>query len=387
MSLISVFLCDSYFPYGRAYSSRVLNISRLLQNICDEVIVIADYSTITKSLGEYQTIDGIKYVSLGTESRKYNYFKRNAAGTNAVARVVNSHIGDDIYIIISAGDIIRYKTIKNRFRLLGNVHIIIECCEWYDRTSYILSDFDPRFILFKYRMNHDYFNETRVIVISRWLEAFFSNNPSKKVVRIPTILDTEFTKYATKTGNEKIKIMFAGSMGGDKELFTELLYALSAPTIKENYEFHVYGGTEEKLEKCLGKDSRILQQLNGVVFCHGFVKQEEINAAYSLSDFSVIFRPDRKSSHAGFPTKLAESMASGTPVIANDTGDVSLYINHDNNGYLIKYDRQAIEDCLLGILNKTENERSEMRKEARKTAEDVFDYRCYIEQLKSLFKN
>lgn len=68
---------------------------------------------------------------------------------------------------------------------------------------------------------------------------------------------------------------------------------------------------------------------------------------YCEADFSIFVRPDRRSSHAGFPTKLAESLAAGTPVITNNTGDIGLYLKDGENGFLLKDGTQkSVKDVL-----------------------------------------
>lgn len=93
-----------------------------------------------------------------------------------------------------------------------------------------------------------------------------------------------------------------------------------------------------------------------------------------------------RSSNAGFPTKLAESMAVGTPVITNATGSIAKYLTNAKNGFLIE---TTAADELLGvfhtILALKEADYRNMRLESRKMAEKSFDYRRYIEQLSKFF--
>ena len=100
------------------------------------------------------------------------------------------------------------------------------------------------------------------------------------------------------------------------------------------------------------------------------------------ADYSIFIRPRRRSSDAGFPTKLAESMAVGTPVITNDTGDVGLYIKDGENGYLLS---EGTADELTAVLKEILKEgaylRRLQRRNARRTAEQVFDYRGYRETM------
>jgi glycosyltransferase involved in cell wall biosynthesis len=105
------------------------------------------------------------------------------------------------------------------------------------------------------------------------------------------------------------------------------------------------------------------------------------------SDFSIFIRPDRRSSHAGFPTKLAESMIAGTPVITNNTGDIGQYLKNGKEGFLLKSGYpEELKDIFLHILSLSREKLNEMRLNARRMAEESFDYRVYCGEMKSFIE-
>lgn len=66
----------------------------------------------------------------------------------------------------------------------------------------------------------------------------------------------------------------------------------------------------------------------------------------SESTFTVLQRPgDRRFTQAGFPSKVAESLLLGFPVIANLTGDLNDFLHDlDNSVVLSGEDYQALRD-------------------------------------------
>ena len=81
-------------------------------------------------------------------------------------------------------------------------------------------------------------------------------------------------------------------------------------------------------------------------------------------------------------------MTFGTPVICNETGDISLVVNNKENGFLLKSKSvDEISETLEYLLKMTKEERKEMRKQARLSAESFFDYRNYTDKIKSIFEN
>ena len=126
--------------------------------------------------------------------------------------------------------------------------------------------------------------------------------------------------------------------------------------------------------------------MENCVFVHGRVPQEEIQDIIINADYQIFIRPQRRSSNFGFSTKLGESMSVGTPVITNNTSDIGMYIKSGDNGFLINNsDERELVQVLRAAIEMSKEERTEMRKRTRKTAEIAFDYREYKNTIKGLF--
>ncbi len=134
----------------------------------------------------------------------------------------------------------------------------------------------------------------------------------------------------------------------------------------------------------IGNDSALLNSLSDTVKIVGKIPQKEMLQRYCEADFSIFVRPDRRSSHAGFPTKLAESLAAGTPVIANATGDIGLYLKNGVNGFLLNDGtHKSVKEVLDKIIASRET-LPEMRQNARRTAQEQFEYTVYIDSMNAL---
>lgn len=93
------------------------------------------------------------------------------------------------------------------------------------------------------------------------------------------------------------------------------------------------------------------------VFC-GIVPQVDVPYYYHDSDFSVIIREPTRKNMAGFPTKLAESMMAGCPVLLNSTSDISKFVHSGSNGFLIKnWSVIEFENVLSKIVTLTKEEK------------------------------
>ena len=113
----------------------------------------------------------------------------------------------------------------------------------------------------------------------------------------------------------------------------------------------------------------------------GLIPHSQVKREIAKANFTILVRPDRRSSHAGFPTKLAESFACGTPVILNLTSDMNLYLKDMKNAVICK--DNSIMECKNSIrkaLSLNKIDLYEMKKEAKKSLEEL-EYRFYLSDI------
>ena len=70
-------------------------------------------------------------------------------------------------------------------------------------------------------------------------------------------------------------------------------------------------------------------------------------------------------------------------MIANNTGDISKYIENGKNGFIVDDNWKDIKRCLDRVVCLTIGEQKRMRTSARKVAENSFDFRKYDIQIES----
>lgn len=260
-----------------------------------------------------------------------------------------------------------------------NVKVILEQCEWYDVSSFRYQYIDPRYIKFINNFKYNYKKVNGVISISRLLNKYYKENNVNTII-IPSIFDVKNSEYNTDVDLEKIKLVYSGSTGISKECLKPILKVMnSSDKYKNSFILDIYGINENDVLNNIDNQKELL---NDNIKIHGKVDYNELKNALLNSNYQIFIKPERRSSNAQFPTKLAESMMYGLPVITNDTGDIGLYLNNEENGYLCNPDN--IEDVFDKILQLDENTYKSQRINARKTAENNFDYRNYIEKMKEL---
>jgi glycosyltransferase involved in cell wall biosynthesis len=151
-------------------------------------------------------------------------------------------------------------------------------------------------------------------------------------------------------------------------------------------ECNLYGPVHPSILKRMNRKI-IKYELNGILKYKGNVNNNEIPAILAVHDLLLLPRKSNLQTKFGFPTKLAEYMASGVPVLSSDVSDISNYLTDGENGFLIKELKiKPLIDKIENIINN--NERlSSIGKCGKETAFEFFNYRNYSDILYDFFFN
>lgn len=376
MNIVFIVVCK--FPYGDASSIRALNLCKIFKQLGHSIHVISDFPSSEEadvaSICDYEHCVG----------------KMPPAGRRSiVAKTSLNKLSE--YIKNNNVDLLVMNAKQDRFRNMielcheNGIKVIVENCEWYHYSNFKLKLLDIRYWKNQKMLKKHFSKADGFISISRLLD---EHNKSFGIpsVRVPTIMDTNEFDCTRKIGNGRIKIIYAGNPGKSKEFLMPVFQAfLRKPEFSNRIEFHIYGPDEKAVIYNLQGDSRIISKTSKSIFIHGRVPQLKMPAIMRDADYMLFLRPNRLSSNAGFPTKFGESMAVGTPVISNDTGDIGLYLKDKVNGFLLQdYSVDSICSVFEQILDLSKEQYINIRKNTRTTAERYFDYRSYVEEVDHL---
>lgn len=375
-------LYDGPFPYGNAMASRIRSFCKIFSELNMNVHVICMKSSIqsesqTEHINECYSFTTAPKV---TQSLREKFFGNPSYRDLTVDYIKNNKPN----IVFTTSCRTYFKKVAKVCESL-NIPIYVEQCEWMDVTEFIFRYFDIRFIRMTRLIKNGYKKANGIVAISSRFEEHYKKQ-NVKVIRIPTILDVKYSPYRTEIIRDKLIFVFTGSVArGKKELIAPIINVfIKNEVIRENAEFHIYGENKTAIERNIGR--KLPDELNTCVFIHGRIPQVNIQDILINADFQIFLRPQRRSSNFGFPTKLGESMAVGTPIITNDTSDIGLYVKNGENGFLLSAPREdELEHVLCKVISMSKVARCEMRKKARQTAEIWFDYRNYISKIEILF--
>lgn len=379
----AVLIHDGYFPTGSAFASRLFHLAKLFTVCGIDVHVIAAYSTVDHIVENnvYQFDDFTYQI---TDVKNRGSIDSFVGPRNFLKSVTEYLCAEDVDVVLTSRGLTYYKKLIKVCNK-RNIKCYVEMCEWLDLASFKFGKIDPRYIKLNMLLHRGVKKFDGVIAISRLLEKHFKML-GLKTIRIPTIIDVEKQDFVPETGNKKTVIVFTGNLGGHKELMAPMINTLlKNQKLRENIDFHIYGPSVDQVKENVGKTARFSELKN--VSIHGYVSHDEVLEAIKNADFQYFMRPNRRSSNAGFPTKLGESMSLGTPCITNNTGDISVYIRNEENGYIVDDNiAESLEKVLMEIVSQTKQQRRMMRENARKTAEKSFDLKQYQDILRDFLK-
>ena len=377
----ALFVTWDKYPNGDAGAVRTHVIAKILQSI--------GYQSTVAGMGEtthfkFKEFDNVSYVSMclssfGILSRIKGRLQFHK---NLKHMLFNEEHVWDVIVVSS----VPLKTLNflKRYSINNSIPLLHDSVEWYSPEQFSIGKLHPVYIA-KDQWNRRHIDKyVRVIAISTFLENYFKNR-NIMTTRIPAIMDIPQITYDKKTDPQKIVFVYAGSPG-KKDYLNVVIQGFATLENNIEYEFNVLGITKNQLVALCGVEPAYIEKLGDKLCCMGRVPRERVLQELKKADFTILMRSSKQRyAKAGFPTKFVESLATATPVIANLTSDLHMYLKDGENGYAVPDESaDSLAKVLMQALELTHEERCNMQKKARESAEIFFDYRQYVDSIELL---
>ncbi|MDT0530885.1 glycosyltransferase [Micromonospora sp. DSM 115977] len=372
------------FPWGEPGSRRVFGLAQSIAATGTDVVVVSGESGPTTPAAVTGTSGSgtVWHVGAG---------ERPAGGANVVSKAFQMVVGlgertvrwldeqpSRPSCVVVYGGGAQYMARVGRWCRRNGVAVVADVVEWYAPHQLPGGALGPPHLSAKLALHHYYPRCQGVIAISSLLEHHYRGR-GRRVLRVPPTLDV----LDVKTGGQAIRaevsplnVVYFGTPGR-KDLLTPIIRAADAVARTTRLTLSVYGPSIEQVRGLLGD-----AQLPPSVRVPGRVPQQDVEEIVREADFSILVRPSERFTHAGFPTKFVESMACGTPVIANLTSDIGQYLKDGRQGLVcVDHSSDEIQRVLRRAAVLPRPQREEMRLAARVTAESFFDYRRFADPL------
>ena len=276
---------------------------------------------------------------------------------------------------------------QGRIRLLcqrAGMKMIADATEWYDASAGSLIHRAIKFLDTSLRMHIIHRLADGVITTSKYLTAFYDRR-GKATVELPTLFDAD--KFQSPSPREDIArkyFIYVGSpfdagrvnkarsnLKERLDVCIEVFYQLY--TAGEDFCFEIYGIGADDYLHVFPEHASMLQEMAQCTAFKGRQPNQLVLKRIAECDFSIFFRDETRVTLAGFPSKLAESISCGTPVVSNKM--VSLE-NHAQSEGLFLSSRGEELALVKQVMTYSSAEINAIKQRAYHSR--TFDYRNYV---------
>ena len=249
-----------------------------------------------------------------------------------------------------------------------NIKVAYDCTEWADVTD---GNAVKRFV----KKHDEKLIRTKLadvagglIVISSMMERQYQG--CKAMVKLPPLVDVEDKiRYQQPAPHEGFEFCFAGMLDGQKDSLDVIVKAF-AKVCDEETKLRVIGVTKDEFKSVYPDAVDALNQCGDNIIFMGMQSHFDTIRYVLGCDCYIFIRPADTRNNAGFPTKFAEAITCGVPMIASKVSDVASFAN-ENTIIIVSLDEYRIAEAMNKIKKQSENG----------AISKTFDYRNYQDRL------
>jgi glycosyltransferase involved in cell wall biosynthesis len=218
---------------------------------------------------------------------------------------------------------------------LGIKHIA-DATEWYDSSAGSILYRGLKWFDTAARMYFIHDRADGILTTSKFLSDFYLRR-GKIITELPTLYDCMQLKQPPRIAEDGPKrFIYAGTpfhadyinkersnMKERLDLSIHLFYRLL--TAGYDFRFDIFGIDKQTYLRVFPEHAHMLESMQQKVVYHGRQPNNLVLEKIQRSDFSILFRDINRVTLAGFPTKVAESITLGTPVITNKIPSLERY--------------------------------------------------------------
>jgi glycosyltransferase involved in cell wall biosynthesis len=278
----------------------------------------------------------------------------------------------------------------NKWGRKQNIKIIADCTEWYEveKGEKGIKRYVKKIDIYC-RMHLIHPKLYAVIAISSYIQDFYKMKGTK-TIQIPPLTDTNDLKWHkdSVTVSEYKNIVYVGVPFSlitkrQKDRIDILIQALLSSEQKNKFIFHVVGCTKEDFLKFYPRFVEKLKGKDDIIKFYGKLPHKAAINKIKECDFCMFVRDNTLTNRAGFPTKFAEAISCGLPILTNRNSNVDDYLFEGVNGFFINNDtKEKLIKSLKKPLSLNQDELLKMKIEVYNSK--LFDYRNYINEFKKI---
>lgn len=381
------------FPEGGATSQRLYLLTRLLDEGLGKAALYILHPASKTSIDENRSIfgewGGITYEYLsGTTVRPRTIVGAAFDTLRGIYGAVRLLLGigkarPDV-VVLYTPTLVKF-AIPMIVAWIMRIPMFIEICEVY---SHATDDPDSGLLRRVLRGGESFMERliprtgSGLLVISQKIRTFYSQLGVDKVdmFLLPTLIDSDCYEnggHSTVDSLEGKQYLLNSGSFNEKDGLPYLVGAVSRlrssyPDINLVFTGNAPAHVREQLLDIAGDGGE-----EWMVFT-GFLSRDELIWCYKNAAGLLSCRSNSEYANYGLPTKLAEYLITGRPVIATAVGDVGDYLEDGRSAYLAKPENEESIASAMGRMLGNPDLAHKVGRSGKGVAQEHFDYKKYI---------
>lgn len=391
---IIIYVGNFDFPFGNASGKRVYGNGKLLSYLGYQVIFVG----MSRKAVENVRLEAAKKEYDGFEYYNFSYPKGIIQWCDYKSILKEFIIwaegrkGQTAAIICYGSPRISQFIIEiTKWGKKNRIKVISDCVDWLEsRTGNFLFDIAKTADTY-YQKAIANKRVDGLICISSYLQGYYKA-AGKTTIVIPP-LSTYIPEKIENKENKTITFVYAGNTFRNEEVkdrsalkdrvdkMMDILKLLKERGVK--FILFYYGADKENYLTAFPEQKEIISYLeDSINFC-GHCSNNIVVETIKNSDFTLLVRDKKKSTMAGFPTKISESISYGTPVITTRTSDIDNYLQDGEMAIFIDQDdlKKSAE-----IIEKKVRQKAYEQMKQKCAFNTVFYYKTFKEQMKGFLE-
>ncbi|GAB1694360.1 glycosyltransferase [Krasilnikovia sp. M28-CT-15] len=368
------------FPHGDAPANRVLALAKSLAAAGYAPFVIGN--GVRVGLPEGDEVHGIPFSTIRRRKDSFLARLRNRIfPTLAFARQARRQgVADADCVYVTLGTLTLGLKVLCRF--VWRKPLIVDCMEWFEASQFTLRRLSPTYLhfMFKFRV---LCRTGHVVGISSLLCREFTRRGCSVLYLPPQVDLDQFPTDRAAPASGRIELFYGGTASRKDHIGTALegLRALSADE-RRRVRLTLAGPSMAELASSVSGGARALDEMADSLRVVGRISRDEVLGHLSRSHFSILLRPPTRYAMAGFPSKIPESLAAGTPPILNLTSDLGSFLRDGDNCIVVEdCSPEAFARGLRRAIALSADDLVRLSRNARACAQSSFDYRADLPEI------
>lgn len=384
-----VFITKNKFPDSDASAIRYLNLGKLFYRLGFDCFFVGQGNTKYKQI---YAVDDFNYTSLRFNlahnilSKLLNHLFLDE---RLIQYVMKRHF-NAAYFVVGFPLKPKLKIKLLMFAKKRGIGVIFSIMEWYSQNLLATSGFLAKI---EHKKNLGFYNNINrndgfsFISISTYIHNYMVGKRINSI-NLPFIMDKQQFPFQPFKHQKKLTFIYAGNPGNKDSV--ELMLKGFLLLNSKHFDQIIVKIIGLKISDLSADLSRKEALKNESVFkFFGKLPNNQVKIHLGQSDFSVLMRPPyERYAKAGFPTKVAESLFSGVPVITNITSDLNQYLRDQENSLIVKeFSSVAFYEQLINAISLPYNELQNMKSNAYNTAVKKLDINVYLDDARKFIDN